>query len=207
MSTLKSITLTAVAASFLLASVQSQNLFKQRRNKGSLIADTTAGQVGDILSVLVSETSNAKNEDKVARSNSTTLAAQLESFNLADKTFKTNTLPEIDIRQSRSFDGEGKQEVKSSLTSRIAVMVIDVLPNGNMVISGSREVTVNDEKKTLKISGIIRRLDITSTNTVQSSMVADARISITSEGGNARMVTRGPVSAFVDTLIWFAWPF
>jgi flagellar basal body L-ring protein FlgH len=53
----------------------------------------------------------------------------------------------------------------------------------------------------------VRQLDITPANTVGSAQVADARISITGEGGNTRQVTRGPVGQLFDTLIWAAWPF
>jgi flagellar L-ring protein precursor FlgH len=75
------------------------------------------------------------------------------------------------------------------------------------VVAGARSVAVNDETRTLRISGLVRQLDITPANTVGSAQVADARISITGEGGNTRQVTRGPVGQLFDTLIWAAWPF
>jgi flagellar L-ring protein precursor FlgH len=89
----------------------------------------------------------------------------------------------------------------------IAVMVVDVQPNGNLVVAGQRTVTVNDEQKTLRISGIVRALDVTVNNTVGSQQVADARIAITGEGAGTRQVTKGPIGQLFDTLIWAAWPF
>lgn len=80
-------------------------------------------------------------------------------------------------------------------------------PNGNLVVAGTRSVTVNDETRTLRISGLVRALDVSPMNTVGSAMVADARISILGEGGGVRQVTRGPVGAMFDTLIWACWPF
>jgi flagellar L-ring protein precursor FlgH len=81
----------------------------------------------------------------------------------------------------------------------IAVVVIDVQPNGNLVVAGTRSVTVNDETRTLRISGLVRPLDVTPNNTVGSAQVADARIAITGEGANTRQVTRGPIGQLFDT--------
>jgi flagellar L-ring protein precursor FlgH len=75
------------------------------------------------------------------------------------------------------------------------------------VVAGSRVVEVDDETKTLRISGVVRKLDITRANTVTSAEVADARVSITGEGANTRVNSRGPIGAFFDTLIWVVWPF
>ena len=61
-------------------------------------------------------------------------------------------------------------------------MVVDVQPNGNMVVAGKRVIQIDKETKTLRVSGLVRHLDVTAGNTVTSSMVADARISFTSEG-------------------------
>lgn len=184
-----------------------QNLFKRATNPRPAIADHRATAVGEILTVVIREAHKVKNEDKVNRSNTTSLAARLEAYTLSDKTFSANTLPRVDVRQDRAFEGDAKQEKDSSVTARVAVVVIDVLPNGNLVVAGTRVVTVDDEEKTLRISGLVRPLDVERDNSVLSSSVADARVAITSVGGNARATTRGPVGTVFDTLIWAAWPF
>jgi len=184
-----------------------QNLFKMSRHPRSLIADLRASQVGDILTITVDEVYKITNQDKTNRTNQSSLAARLEEYSLSSKTFPTNTLPKFDVRQSREFKGEAKQEKDQSVRANIAVIVVDVQPNGNLVIATSRIVTIDDETKTLKISGIVRPLDISKDNRASSSQVADARISITSEGANTRMTTRGPVATVFDTLFWAAWPF
>ena len=116
-------------------------------------------------------------------------------------------LPRIDIRKEQDFNGEARQNSTSDVRASIAVIVVDVQPNGNLVVAGTRVVTVNDETRTLRVSGLVRQLDITANNTVGSAQVADARIAITGEGGSTRAVTRGPVGQLFDTLIWAAWPF
>jgi flagellar L-ring protein FlgH len=173
----------------------------------STTADLKARAVGDVLTITIQEQHSVKNEDKVERRNDTSLAARLEAYTLSDKTFQSNVLPRLDVRKESEFTGEAKQNSGSDVRASIAVIVIDVQPNGNLVIAGQRSVTVNDETKTLKISGIVRSLDVSSANSVTSAQVADARIAISGEGGGTRQVTRGPVGQLFDTLIWAAWPF
>jgi flagellar L-ring protein precursor FlgH len=200
--------ITAVLAALALSTaLPAQNLFAQARGGGSIISDLRARAVGDILTITIQEKHSVKNEDKTERSNDTSLAARLEAYSLSDKTFLANSLPRIDIRKESSFNGDSKQDSASDVRASIAVIVIDVQPNGNMVVAGSRTVQVNDETKTLKISGIVRPLDISQANSITSAQVADARIAILGEGGSTRAVTRGPLGTLFDTLIWAAWPF
>lgn len=188
------------------ASLPAQDLSNRGRH-AALIGDHTARAIGDILTIVVRESHKIKNEDKVDRSKSSSLAASLESYSLGSDAFKTNVLPEVDVRTAQDQSGQAKQEKDSSFTASIAVVVIDVQPNGNLVVAGKRVIQIDDETKTMRLSGLVRRLDVTAANTVTSSQVADARLTFTSEGGNARMTTRGPVARFFDTLIWAVWPF
>jgi flagellar L-ring protein FlgH len=191
----------------LAAQLKAQNPYVRSGVRISSIADQRARNVGDILTITIQERTQVRNEEKVERSNDTSLAARVEAFTLSNKTFKTNVLPRIDIRKEQSFDGEAKQNQNSDVRASIAVVVIDVQPNGNLVVAGARSVQVNDETRTLRVSGLVRPFDVTPTNTVGSAQVADARIAITGEGANTRQVTRGPVGQLFDTLVWVAWPF
>lgn len=191
----------------LLATAPAQNLYLQGRAAASVIADLRARDVGDILTVTISEIYSVANNEKVARSNATTLAARLEAWTLNDQTFKNNILPKFDVRKESTFDGQDKQDHKSTVKASIAVIVIDVQPNGNLVVAGTRTVQVDDETKTLRISGIVRPLDVTQANTISSLLVADARVAIIGQGASTRQITRGPVGTLFDTLLWAAWPF
>lgn len=184
-----------------------QNVYTRPGAEVGVIRDLRARNVGDILTITIQETTTVKNEDKVERRNDTTLAARLEAFTLSDKTFQSSGLPRIDIRKESDFSGESKQNSGSDVRASVAVIVVDVQPNGNLVVAGTRTVNVNDETRTLKISGLVRALDVSAENTVLSSQVADARIAITGEGAGTRQVTRGPVGQLFDTIIWAAWPF
>ena len=204
---MKPIPTPGLALVLLLASASpAQNLYKKAHKPVNNIGDTRATVVGDILTVIIKEGAKLKQEDKVNRTTSTSLAARLESYNL-DNTFSGGILPKFEAKQSRTHEGNAKQEKDSTIETRIAVIVVDVLPNGNLVVAGSRIVLVDDEEKTFRISGLVRPLDIAKDNTVASSMVADARVAITGDGANTRATTKGPVGRFFDTLIWAAWPF
>ncbi len=191
----------------LTAGVTAQNPYVRNGANIGILADLRARNVGDILTVTIQEQTSVKNEEKVQRRNDTSLAARLESFTLSENAFSSTALPKVEIRKETDYNGEAKQNSGSEVRASIAVVVIDVQPNGNLVIAGTRSVTVNDETKTLKISGLVRPLDVTPNNTVGSAQVADARIAITGDGANTRQVTRGPVGQLFDTLVWAVWPF
>lgn len=197
-----------LAVSVLIGvSLPAQNLYKRAAAPRSAIADHRATAVGDILTIVVSETQKVSNNDKTERKADTSLAARLEAYTLSEDTFKTNVLPKFDARSERSTSGESKQQRDSTVQARFSVMVIDVLPNGNLVVSGTRQVQVDDETKTLRISGLVRPLDVTQQNTVESQHVADARISVQGEGASTRHTTKGPVGTLFETMFWALWPF
>jgi flagellar L-ring protein FlgH len=191
----------------LLGTAAAQNPYLRAGSMIGIVNDPRARAIGDILTIVVQEQTLVRNEERTERRQDTSLAARLEAYSLSDRTFQSNVLPRIDVRKEQDFQGEARQNSNSDVRASIAVVVVDVQPNGNLVVAGARSVTVNDETRTLRISGLVRQLDITPGNTIPSALVADARISIAGEGGNTRQVTRGPVGQLFDTLIWAAWPF
>lgn len=191
----------------LALAATAQNPYLRVGSRLSAMADLRARAVGDILTIAIQETHQVRNEDKTERTNDTSLAARLETFTLKDNVFPGGTLPNVSVTKEQTANGESKQNSGSDVRASIAVIVVDVQPNGNLVVAGQRIVTVNDEQKALRISGIVRAVDVTQANTVPSSLVADARISISGEGASTRQVTKGPVGQLFDTLIWAAWPF
>lgn len=191
----------------ITGALSAQNPYVRTGARISAVADLRARSVGDLLTIQIQETHTVRNEDKTERSSDSSLSARLATFTLSDSAFPANTLPAVSVTKEQDFTGESKQNSGSEVRASIAVMVIDVQPNGNLVVAGQRTVAVNDETKTLRVSGIVRAIDVTNLNTVTSSQVADARIAITGEGGSTRQVTKGPVGQLFDTLIWAAWPF
>ena len=104
---------------------------------------------------------------------------------------KGGELPAIKFGGSQSFDGGGKINNSETITARIAVRVVDVQPNGNMIIEGRRETFVSGEKQEAVLRGIIRGEDVTANNTVFSYNITDATIKFTGKGTISDNVRKG----------------
>lgn len=144
---------------------------------GSLFEDTRARNVGDLVMVRVVESaSGAKNASTNTKRDST-LSTGLTTFFAAPLTDRN-----IDVGVTNSYDGTGKTARSGQLSALVAVSVVEALPNGNLVIQGSREIQVNDELQVIQLSGVVRPVDIGTDNVVLSSRIADAQITYTGLG-------------------------
>lgn len=198
----------------VLAVSGSTNAFAQERrgsiynpNNGpfGLVANKTAARPGDLVTVLIQETQNLKNEEKSDLKTQTALDAQLNSFNLAPKAF--STLPDVSSTKNDTFAGTANYEKKGNFSARLTAMVVDALPNGNLVISGRREIRIDNETKVIEFSGVVRRYDITAGNTIESELVANARVAYSGSGPLTRTTNRHGLGGFLhDAFIWL-WPF
>ena len=86
------------------------------------------------------------------------------------------------LNSANAFSGSGSKAKKDTVTGTIATRITDVLPSGNLVIEGHREIIVDNEKQTITLSGIVRQKDVNATNTVQSTSIADAKIAYSGQG-------------------------
>lgn len=144
--------------------------------------DQRAGRVGDILTVVVTINDQAQiaNETKRSRANADTMGAS----NLFGFESKLNQiLPSaetpsslLNTNSSLSNDGKGSVARQEQIDLRIAAEIIQVLPNGNLVVQGKQQVGVNYDLRELTISGVIRPQDISSSNTITYDQIAEARI-------------------------------
>jgi flagellar L-ring protein precursor FlgH len=110
---------------------------------------------------------------------------------------------EVKSAYANSFNGQGETTRKSSLNAFITVRVIQVLPNGNLVVQGSREVQVNNENQFINIQGVIRPEDISSSNVVLSTFVADAKIELNGQG----VVSDKQRVPWMTRILDWIWPF
>ncbi len=159
-----------------------------RPGSQQFLKDQRAAKVGDIVTV------NIQIQDKAQISNTTTrsrIAAEDSSMNalLGYESSLHQILPEainptnlIDLDSSGSTEGAGSVNRDESIELRIAALVTQVLPNGNLVIAGRQEVRVNYELRELKVAGIIRPEDIASANTIEFDQIAEARIAYGGRG-------------------------
>lgn len=169
------------------------------------LSNKTAHRLGDLVTVLIQETQDVKNEEKTDLTKDSDLNYQLLDFDVKPDAFET--LPGVQTKREDAFAGEAKVEKKGAFTARLTAIVMDTLPNGNLVIQGRREVRIDEEIKVIEFSGIVRRYDITATNTVQSELVADARVSYTGTGPMTNATHRRGLSGWLYGAIDWLWPF
>ncbi len=144
--------------------------------------DQRANTVGDILTVVIDINDKGEIDNKSERTRSATEGAGLNSLlgyeadlaQIFPDTVDNNSL--VSGNSNSRTAGEGTIEREEKIEMKLAAVVTQVLPNGNMVISGNQEVRVNFEKRILQLAGIIRREDIDTENNISYDKIAEARI-------------------------------
>lgn len=195
-----------VVASSASAQDRVGSIYKPSNGPISMIADKTARRPGDLLTVLITEEQNIKNEEQSQLQRGTTLDYRLNSFNIKPNAFNL-PLPDIATSSQDDFNGRANYEKRGNFTARITAIVMDVLPNGNMVIEGRREIRIDRETKVIEFSGIVRRFDVASDNTIQSELVAEARVSYVGSGEMTQTTSRLGLGAFIHDVLAWIWPF
>jgi flagellar L-ring protein precursor FlgH len=161
-----------------------------------MFEDHTAKRVGDILTIALDENTQAKKSaDLDTEKESETSASAPVLMGLDPSVIFGNDLSAT-LASAHKFEGEGEANQSNSLTGNISVTVVDVLPNGNLRIRGEKRVTLNDGNEYIRLSGIVRPVDIDDTNTISSNKVADATIMYTGDGAIADSSRVGWFSRF-----------
>jgi flagellar L-ring protein precursor FlgH len=149
--------------------------------------DQRASRVGDILRVNIDINDKAKFDTKTnnERSDNQSVGAPIamgyEQY-LAKVTPWQNGTPMVGIESDKNVQSTGKIDRKDTITTQVAALVTQVLPNGNLVIKGSQEILVNYELREVGVEGVIRPQDINSDNTIELAQIAQARIAYTGRG-------------------------
>lgn len=151
--------------------------------------DQRAKKVGDILTVTIDMENEAEMESTSSRSRSAGENTGINALAGFENYLDRNLLPTggdpanlADVTSNSSNNNTGSTESEDALELRIAAVVSQILPNGNMVITGRQEVRVNYEKRILEVAGVIRPEDITIENTVPHDQIAEARIGYGGKG-------------------------
>jgi flagellar L-ring protein precursor FlgH len=153
----------------------------------SFFRDPRASKVGDIITVSIDIGDQAKIANTTTRTTAATEDANLTNF-LGLESQIPKVLPGADPSSlvkggsDSSNTGSGSVNRSESITLTVAALVTQVLANGNLVIQGQQEVRVNNEVRELNVSGIVRPEDISSTNTILHTQIAEARISYGGRG-------------------------
>jgi flagellar L-ring protein precursor FlgH len=173
-----------------------------------LAEDGKARRLGDIVTIIVTETASASKQAATATGRSSSIGAGipnllgLESSGIVTSNF-SDLSNLLNASASSKFDGSGSTSRKETLTATITAKVVEVLSNGNLQIEGRRNVRVNNEDQIVTVKGTVRQRDITPENTINSIYVADAQITYAGEGIISDRQKPGWLMNILDKV----WPF
>ncbi|MCP4718400.1 MAG: flagellar basal body L-ring protein FlgH [Desulfobacteraceae bacterium] len=174
-------------------------------NKGSMFEDIKANYVGDTVIVDIIENSTSKMDVNTESARKSGMTVGVPTVNILG--YETNlggagatNLLSTDF--SNNFSGEAESDRSGQVTASIAARVTEVLPNGNLSLFGRRAMKVDNEVQYIVVSGIIRPQDISPTNRVQSTYLADSRIEYYGKGALADKQKPGWGTRLIDNV----WP-
>jgi flagellar L-ring protein precursor FlgH len=179
------------------------------RNRHSLFSDRKAITVGDIVTVIISEKASASKEAKTSTARNTNMTASIPHFFGLENDDIWNGHNPIDLNKlveanfKNAFEGNGTTTRKEDFTASLTTQVVQRYPNGQLKIRGGKEVMVNNEVQLIFLTGIIRPVDITAANTVNSAKILNARISYTGKGAISDKQSPGWAMRALD----YVWPF
>jgi len=201
----------AAQASTVAATLESQpdgSLWRDDAPLISMFVDQKARTVGDIVTIKIAESSAATNKASTATDRSSSLSASVDAFFNAEKRFPAdqpffNPFAKVAGGMESDFEGNGTTKRSGDLNAYITALVTQVLPNGNLVVTGSREVLINRENQIIQLSGVVRPRDINADNQVLSTYIADARISYSGSG----VVNDRQKPGWLTAIVMKVWPF
>lgn len=179
------------------------------RHLHGLVADQKAQNVGDVITVSITESAKASEIANTQTSKTAGVKSSVASLLGLSFPMKAFTSREVNAETAvegavgNTSKGEGKTERQSAFTTYLSTRVIQVLPNNNLVIQGQRRLRVNNETEVVTLTGIVRPQDIDRNNTVPSTKVAEARVEIAGVGVVSDKQRQGWFTRILDHI----WPF
>jgi flagellar L-ring protein FlgH len=173
---------------------------KRDKNSRNPYTDDTARNIGDVLTIKIAEASKVDNKAKRDLQKDT---SRSNTFN--GKIGDSKWIPELDMSAASSNKTNGKADYKDERTfeDSITVTVVDIQPNGNLVVMGVRNRNIGGDIQTIEVSGIVRTSDIAFDNTIKSTQVADFRL-VSKNAGVADPYTK---PGWLGSIFDFVWPF
>ena len=184
---------------------------KRDKNMKELYADDVARQIGDILTIQIGETSKtdnkAKRDMKKDTSRSTTFGGgpNFPSGGTLDRLLPEQLLPSFNMSAESDNELKSKADYKDErkFEDQVSVVVMDILPNHNLIVMGARSRNIAGDIQTIEVSGIVRPSDVAFDNTIKSEKVADFRIITKNSGVSAPYTKPGWLGKIFDAI----WPF
>lgn len=157
------------------------------------IGDERPSRIGDIVTVVVDEQTVTKDEAK-------TETTKDSGANVSDGTGILDFVKGLGLTSSTTSTGDGKSERTYSTKANITCMVTEVLPNGNLVIEGARDLKTHGETLTMRLKGAIRPQDVNGDNTVYSSRVANVDLTVDGKGSLTKLQKPGVLTQILQAI-------
>jgi len=160
------------------AADESMTMFNEQTYR-SLVAESKALKVGDLLTVIVQESSTASSTADLQGQRNFKLSANLQLQGIPHRGTEPHS---VTAGTGSESNGTAGTQRSGKLLAQLTVRVMQVLANGDLVIAGQQSLRINDEEQLITLSGVVRPRDVIENNTVLSSRIADARIRFDGEG-------------------------
>ena len=188
-------------------SAHAQSMFERRSpNQIDQYTNFSAKRRGDLLTIFINESTDVENRDERAmdKTGSSDLDASF-GYGLTGGLGTAAGTATYDqaTSGSRNFSGDTELRIARQFADRFTVVVVDVLPNGNLLVAGERNIFVQGDSRTLKLSGIVRQLDLLATNSVPSQLVANMKIELKGKGPEQSFSNQGWLGKRLNRI----WPF
>jgi flagellar L-ring protein precursor FlgH len=155
-------------------------IFQTMNVKRPLFEDQKPGRVGDILTVEIVEKTSASRSSKSSTAKTSDLKAGVPT--LAGLPGKSFLGAQVAANSSNTFEGKGDTANDNSFSGTLTVTVVSVLPNGNLVVAGEKQIGINQNTENIRFSGVVNPMTIQAGNVVQSPQIADARFEYRGKG-------------------------
>ena len=175
---------------FYAIPAEARSLWNDRTN---WVADRRPSRIGDIVTVLVDEQTDT-------RDRATTDLQRTSNNDVSDGWGILSFVRGLGLDTSSNSRGQGSIERRHYGRTTISCVVIDVLPNGNLVIEGTRDVRTSDETLQLQLIGVIRPQDVNANNQIPSSLIANAELGIKGRGALSRTQRPGIITQILQTI-------
>ena len=168
----------------------------------SLFSDVSAKRIGDLITVILSENTNAQKNAVTNTTKESSLSLPSPTLFGTPLTYKGSELLSAALASGNSFVGTGNSTQSNSLDGRITVTVSEVLANGYLMVQGEKRMTLSQGSEHVRFSGIVRPADIRNDNTILSTSVANAQIIYAGTGAIADANTQGWLGRLFNTKWW-----
>lgn len=169
-------------------------------------------QMNDLITIIIAERSSASRKQKLETEKSMNMDGEVRAtidlmklleLRLQQGRTQEDDLPVWGMSFDRDYEGEGKTNSDFSVTARVTARVVEVFPNGNLLLESRTTVVTDNEEQVILLSGIARADDISAQNTIQSSLLADLNLNMQHEGPVKNAAQKGVITRVLDTLFAF----